>query len=97
MNSVIKLLNDPANMKDAIAYTASNLDYNRRFYPGAGYGYDTMKKGSYRLMPTESMMEPLRRDYEHMKDMIFGPIPSFEDILWEIAEVEKELNVEPIN
>ena len=25
MNYVIKLLNDPANMKDAIAYTASNL------------------------------------------------------------------------
>ena len=73
----------------------SNLDYNRRFYPGAGYGYDTMKKGSYRLMPTESMMDPLRRDYEHMKDMIFGPIPSFEDILNEIAEVENELNGEP--
>ena len=25
MNSAIKLLNDPANLKDAIAYTASKL------------------------------------------------------------------------
>lgn len=70
----------------------SNLEYNRRFYPGAGFGYDTMKRGSYRLMPTEGMIGPLREDYAHMQNMIFGDVPSFDDILSEIATVEEELN-----
>lgn len=70
----------------------SNLEYNRRFYPGAGYGYETMEKGSYKLMPTEEMIELLKEDYAHMKNMIFGDVPSLKDILSEIADVEKELN-----
>ena len=68
------------------------MEYNRRFYPGAGFGYDTMKMGSYRLMPTEDMMGPLREDYKHMQNMIFGDVPSLDDILSEIAIVEEELN-----
>ncbi|MBQ3736539.1 MAG: nucleotidyl transferase AbiEii/AbiGii toxin family protein [Candidatus Methanomethylophilaceae archaeon] len=70
----------------------NNVEYNRRFYPGAGFGYDTMEIGSYRLMPTDDMIGPLREDYAHMRDMIFGDIPSLEDILTEISQVEDELN-----
>ena len=70
----------------------SILEYNRRFFPGAGFGYDTMKKGTYRLMPTEGMMDALRDDYKHMENMIFGEIPSFDDILSEIGMIEEELN-----
>jgi len=69
-----------------------NVEYNRRFYPGAGFGYDTMKMGSYRLMPTEDMIGPLREDYTHMKTMIFGEIPPLEDILSELSVIEEELN-----
>ncbi|MBP5394991.1 MAG: nucleotidyl transferase AbiEii/AbiGii toxin family protein [Candidatus Methanomethylophilaceae archaeon] len=76
---------------------ARNAEYDRRFYPGAKYGYDTMVPGTYRLTPTEEMLPLLKEDYRKMESMIFGPIPSFEDILKEIAEVEKELNGEPSN
>lgn len=76
---------------------ARNAEYDRRFYPGAKYGYDTMVPGTYRLTPTEEMLPLLKEDYRKMESMIFGPIPSFEDILKEIAEVEKELNGEPPN
>ena len=71
---------------------ASDVEYSRRFYPGAGYGYDEMARGSYRLMPTEDMMPSLVSDYRSMSAMIFGDKPSLDDILSELAAIEKELN-----
>ena len=38
------------------------------------------------------MMPSLIRDYDSMSAMIFGDIPSQEDILTEIAQVGDELN-----
>lgn len=64
----------------------------KMFFYRNNTGLDQAKRGSFRLSPTESMLDPLRRDYEAMAGMIFGEKPSFTDVLKSVAEVEERLN-----
>lgn len=43
-------------------------------------------------MPQEGRVEELERDYREMREMLFGDIPSFKEILHCIAELEVLLN-----
>ena len=45
-----------------------------------------------RLMPPEDCVPILAEDYEHMKNMIFGETPSFEEIMDTIRRMEAEIN-----
>ena len=38
------------------------------------------------------MLDPLKADYQKMSGMIFGDVPSFEDILGKIKTAEATLN-----
>ena len=44
-----------------------------------------------RIYPPKHCIRDLRNDYEQMKEMFFGEIPSFEEVLSLIASLEKEL------
>jgi len=44
-----------------------------------------------RLVPPDSVVEKLKEDFENMKPMIFGTIPSFEQILATLREFEQEM------
>ncbi|MGI9089597.1 MAG: nucleotidyl transferase AbiEii/AbiGii toxin family protein [Gemmatimonadaceae bacterium] len=48
--------------------------------------------GTLAIAPTESMMEPLRKDYAAMSGMIFGPVPAFDDVVAAIAELGDLVN-----
>jgi hypothetical protein len=72
-----------------------DIKFKLKFYYTKNASYETAHFGTLRLVPCADAIKDLSIDYEHMKDMIFGPIPSFEDILTEIKEVENELNGEP--
>ena len=37
-------------------------------------------------------IEDLNNDYEHMKDMIYGNKPPFDDIIESLMELENEIN-----
>jgi hypothetical protein len=52
----------------------------------------TAVPGSFALHPVTAMRERLERDYERMAGMIFGPVPSFDDISRTISSVEEQLN-----
>jgi hypothetical protein len=62
------------------------------FFYRPNTGLDTAKRGSFRLRPTEQMLDPLRRDYDAMAAMIFGEVPSFERVLESVARAEERLN-----
>jgi hypothetical protein len=48
--------------------------------------------GSFALTPHDGMLVDLRRDYEAMSGMVFGPIPNVDEVVAAIAELEQRLN-----
>jgi hypothetical protein len=48
--------------------------------------------GSFSLTPHNGMLADLRRDYEAMSGMIFGTIPTVDEVVVTIAELEQRLN-----
>ncbi|OGT44721.1 MAG: hypothetical protein A3E82_05360 [Gammaproteobacteria bacterium RIFCSPHIGHO2_12_FULL_38_11] len=48
--------------------------------------------GSFTIMPTPAMMEPLKQDYKAMAGMIFGEAVDFSMILETILQLEKNIN-----
>jgi hypothetical protein len=66
----------------------------RMFFHRNNTGLDMAQRGSFRLRPSEPMLDPLRRDYEAMAAMIFGDVPKFEAVLESIARAEERLNAE---
>jgi predicted nucleotidyltransferase component of viral defense system len=66
--------------------------FKDRFYPAGSAHYEMAKPGSMRLMPPEDCLSVLKADYEHMKNMIFGEQPEFDEILARIENTEKEIN-----
>jgi hypothetical protein len=49
--------------------------------------------GSFALTPHDGTRTDLRRDYEAMSGMVFGPIPTVDEVVAAIAELERRLNV----
>ena len=66
--------------------------FKERFYPAGSAHYELAKPGSMRLLPPEDCIPLLREDYEHMKNMIFGETPEFEEIMDCMERLEREIN-----
>jgi hypothetical protein len=54
--------------------------------------YDLAKPGTLRLAPPAFRRDAVAVDYEQMLPMLFGDVPSFNDILGEIATLEARIN-----
>ena len=63
-----------------------------KFYYSKKSSYETCKLGSVRLVPQVDDFDNIKEDYEQMKKMIFGSTPSFDEIIKEIQNLEKEIN-----
>lgn len=66
--------------------------FKDKFYRCPWAQYSLAKRGTLRLMPPEHHVQKLRDDYAHMENMIFGEKPTFDEILWGIKNLEKEIN-----
>ena len=66
--------------------------HKRIFYPSAWARYDLAQLGTVRLLPENSRVTALRRDYREMGVMIFGEPPAFDALVAAIGELENELN-----
>ena len=62
------------------------------FFASASAQYAKARPGTLRLVPPESRFGELRRDYQNMREMIFGPVPTFEHILAVLDEMESAIN-----
>ena len=80
-----KAINDPKMLEDV-------AKFKDKFYHSEEAQYCLAKFGTLKLMPPEHNIPTLREDYEHMKKMIFGPKPSFDEILSNISAFEREIN-----
>ena len=54
--------------------------------------YNEARPGSLRLVPTKQQRPALKRDYAQMRDMIFGDIPGFEEIIAGLRRLESRIN-----
>lgn len=66
--------------------------FKDRFYPSRNAHYELAKLGTLRLMSPDNCLDILADDYAHMKNMIFGTYPSFEDILSYLDKLQSEIN-----
>ena len=66
--------------------------FKEKFYPSSGAKYDTARMGSLRLVPPSYILKELERDYANMREMIYGDIPDFDEVLECVKLLEEEIN-----
>jgi hypothetical protein len=71
---------------------AEVVAFKQRFYPRAWARYELAVPGSLRLVPQGAVLATVAADYRAMAGMIFGAIPSFDEILARLQDLEKEIN-----
>ncbi len=71
---------------------AAVVKHKQTFYSSAWAQYPLAVPGTFKLAPPESRIQALRQDYRDMIVMIFGEPPPFQQIIEELAALERELN-----
>ena len=57
------------------------------------FNYETLKRGSIRIIPSDDILKALEKDYEIMRaEMIFGNPPTFEEIIRAMKNLQDEIN-----
>jgi hypothetical protein len=62
------------------------------YFALAWASYETARKGSLKLSPPQRIVADLKRDFGLMKDMFFGPVPEWNDVLNTIEKFEADFN-----
>lgn len=66
--------------------------FKQRFYRASWARFEESLSGNLRLVPPESRFAELKSDYGAMKEMIFGDVPDFEDIMAVLRRLEQRAN-----
>ncbi|HEX7423839.1 MAG TPA: nucleotidyl transferase AbiEii/AbiGii toxin family protein [Terriglobales bacterium] len=62
------------------------------FFREAAAHYELAIPGSLRLAPTEGQEAEIRKDYEQTKEMYFGDVPDFDEVMTGIRRLEQDIN-----
>jgi hypothetical protein len=68
------------------------VDWKSRFFPSSWARYDLAKPGTFHLVPPESRMDELSKDYLAMQPMFLNEPPSFAVIVKGLSELESRIN-----
>lgn len=68
------------------------IEFKEKFYPCGWANYDVIKKGKLKLVPTDDVITIFLKDYNNMKNMLFGEYPSFPEIVEELQKFEIKIN-----
>jgi hypothetical protein len=71
---------------------AGVVHFKMKFYRCKWAKYEEAKPGTLRLQPPQHNLSVLKSDYSSMQEMIFGPSPTFEEILAGLESLENEIN-----
>lgn len=63
-----------------------------KFFHLARANYDAILAGQLRLVPSDEAIEVFAKDYDAMKNMLFGQAPTFEEIIDRLREIEVQIN-----
>lgn len=67
-------------------------DFKMKFYPRKWAHYELAVPGTLKLLPPEYRMDALKKDYDSMKNMMFGQYPDFDSLMEFTKELENEIN-----
>ena len=70
----------------------SVINFKKKFYACNWAKYDDIMNGKLKLIPNTEGLEYFSKDYDKMKNMLFGDKISFNEIIDEIQKYEIELN-----
>ena len=68
------------------------VEFKQKFYPRNWAHYEDAKPGTLKLCVPEYRITELEKDYQQMKEMLYGDIPEFGTILNDIRILEKAIN-----
>lgn len=68
------------------------VEFKMKFYPRTWAKLLEASPGTLRLVPPKYRYAELKSDYDNMKDMLYGDIPTFDTIMGAIENLEKEIN-----
>lgn len=68
------------------------IEFKKKFYACNWAKYDDIMEGNIKLIPSDEALEIFLKDYDSMKNMLFGEKISFDRIISSIREYEIELN-----
>ena len=66
--------------------------FKQKFYYVKGAHYETATFSSIELLPKEAVLNALKEDYQAMRNMIYGNIPEFEEILEFLEKLQEEVH-----
>lgn len=66
--------------------------FKQKFYYAKNAHYETATLSSIELMPKEAVLNALKEDYKAMRNMIYGNIPEFEEILAFLEKLQSEIH-----
>lgn len=69
-----------------------DVAFKQKFYYTKSAHYETATVKEIKLIPADSIMQPLREDYTAMKNMLYGVAPDFDDILAYLGKLEAEIH-----
>jgi hypothetical protein len=75
-----------------LALGADCVAHAKMFFNSPDLDLASAAPGSFALVPTPEMLEPLARDYRAMSGMIFGDPPAFDDVMASVIALEARLN-----
>ena len=64
----------------------------RMFFNSADLDLASAMPGAFSIVPIPGMEKSLQRDYVAMSGMIFGDVPSFEEVIEAMRVLEKQIN-----
>ncbi len=75
-----------------LALLHSVVEFKKKFYPRAWAHYELARPGTMRLLPPEHNLKALADDYKQMQVMLFGLVPSFDDLMQDLGKLENQIN-----
>ena len=69
-----------------------DVSFKQKFYYAKGAHYETATLETIMLVPEERIHKELEDDYQAMRNMIYGNIPEFEEILEFLEKLQEEIH-----
>jgi hypothetical protein len=66
--------------------------FKQKFYYAKSAHYETATLGGIQLLPGDRLMKELSDDYQAMRNMIYGKIPEFEEIITYLQKLQDEIH-----
>ncbi|MCM1295816.1 MAG: nucleotidyl transferase AbiEii/AbiGii toxin family protein [Muribaculaceae bacterium] len=69
------------------------ITFKKKFYRDSWADYDACLNGNFKLIPSDLRIPELKKDYISMREMLFGEVPVFDNIICVLRKLEQEINV----